>query len=375
MKRPRIRSRRITTISPWMGIVAREVEFSRGTPTQTFHAVEQADYVSIVAMTGNGKIPIVRQYRPAIEEFSWELPAGMVDPGETPAECCRRELLEETGLTACAVHDLGENSPCTGRLSNRIHSFFVEAGERVAAFRPEPGLTVKLVSPAEIARLIRAGAFVSQLHLGALLLAELHGFLSLPRPASPNCRPQAEAGAGAAQGESDPVCRSNSRRCYAVRSWKRAMRPRARAARGSSGMTCDPFAEGRVFSPEPSDPLVVHPGRRHQERQQPGQIVIASGGRVEDADALLQQRGAGDQPQPRIGLRAYRDTQQDEDGGNVERRHRSPLGGTCEPAPDLADRARDVLACEIESDQLGERGEIGGRLHDQRGGMGGGGGE
>ncbi len=186
MKKPRIRSRRVTTISPWVSIVAREVEFSRTAPVQIFHAVAQADYVSIVAMTGNGRIPIVRQYRPAIEDFSWEVPAGMVDPGETPAECCRRELLEETGLTARAVHYLGEASPCTGRLSNRIHSFFVEAGERSAAFQPEPGLAVKLVTPAEIARLIRAGAFVSQLHLGSLLLAELHGFLSLPRPVRPS---------------------------------------------------------------------------------------------------------------------------------------------------------------------------------------------
>jgi hypothetical protein len=76
---------------------------------------------------------------------------------------------------------LGETFPCTGRLSNRIHSFFVRAGSRMARFEPEPGITVKLVSPAELARLIRAGNFSSQLHIGALLLAELHGFLALPR--------------------------------------------------------------------------------------------------------------------------------------------------------------------------------------------------
>jgi hypothetical protein len=89
--------------------------------------------------------------------------------------------MEETGFTARAVHALGENSACTGRLNNRIHNFFVEAGERVRAFEPEPGISVKLVSPAEIARLIKRGVFLSQLHIGALLLAELHGFLALPR--------------------------------------------------------------------------------------------------------------------------------------------------------------------------------------------------
>ena len=145
--------------------------------------MEQPDYISIVALTRAGKIPIVRQYRPALEAYAWELPAGLVDPGEDPAEGCRRELLEETGFTARAIHALGENSACTGRLNNRIHNFFVAAGERAAGFAPEPGLTVKLVSPAEIVRLIKRGVFVSQLHIGALLLAELNGFLALPRTA------------------------------------------------------------------------------------------------------------------------------------------------------------------------------------------------
>jgi ADP-ribose pyrophosphatase len=181
MKWPRIRSRRTTAVSPWMSIIAREVEFSRGAPVELYHAVEQADYIAIVALTRDGKIPIVRQFRPALEAFSWELPAGLVERSERPIECARRELLEETGLLTRAIHPLGRTFPCTGRLNNRIHSFFVEAGERIAAFAPEPGLEVKLVSPADIVRLIRAGTFTSQLHIGALLLAELAGFLALPR--------------------------------------------------------------------------------------------------------------------------------------------------------------------------------------------------
>jgi ADP-ribose pyrophosphatase len=183
MKWPRIRSRRTTAVSPWVSLIAREVEFSRGQPPQVYHAVEQPDYISIVALTRAGKIPIVRQYRPALEAYAWELPAGLVDKGEDPADGCRRELLEETGLTARAVHALGENSACTGRLNNRIHNFFVEAGERMNGFKPEPGITVKLVTPAEIVRMIKRGVFLSQLHIGALLLAELNGFLALPRNA------------------------------------------------------------------------------------------------------------------------------------------------------------------------------------------------
>ncbi len=176
---PKIRARRTTRVSPWMSIVAREVEFARGARREVYHAVAQADYVSIVARTPAGRFPLVRQYRPTMEGYTWELPCGMVDPGEEATETCRRELLEETGFAARKIHRLGNNSPCTGRLNNRIHAFFVELGARVG--EPEPGIEVKLVTARALARMIKAGEFVSQLHIGSLLLAELYGFIALPR--------------------------------------------------------------------------------------------------------------------------------------------------------------------------------------------------
>ncbi len=181
-KWPRIRSREISKVSPWMSILAREVEFARGAEPQVYHAVDQADYVSIVAVTPDGRFPLVRQYRPALEDYTWELPCGTVDPGEDAAETCRRELLEETGFATQAIRRLGNGSPCTGRLNNRIHAFYVATGEQVG--EPEPGITTRLVTPRELARMIRAGEFVSQLHIGSLMLAELYGLIELPRLAA-----------------------------------------------------------------------------------------------------------------------------------------------------------------------------------------------
>lgn len=174
---PKITSRRTIDVSPWVKIIEREVAFTENGKPELYHAIGQEDYIAIVAMTPDGLIPIVRQYRPAIEGFTWELPAGMTDPGEDPAETCRRELLEETALPARAVHALGSFAPCTARLSNRVHSFFVETGPRHADRRGEPGIDVKLVSVANLAELIRTGAFTLQLHIGALMLAGMRGFL------------------------------------------------------------------------------------------------------------------------------------------------------------------------------------------------------
>lgn len=174
---PKIVNRRTVPVSPWIRLIERAIEFVPGAEPEIYHAVDQADYIAIVARTADGLFPIVRQYRPALEKRTWELPAGMVDKGEDPAACCRRELLEETGLKAGTVHDLGTYAPCTARLSNLVHSFFVECEALVPGGKTESGIDVKLVSSAELATLIRSGEFVLQLHIGALMLAMMRGHI------------------------------------------------------------------------------------------------------------------------------------------------------------------------------------------------------
>lgn len=176
---PKVRSRQTVTVSPWVDIVAREIEFAPQEPTQIYHAVGQLDYLAIVAITPDGRFPIVRQYRPALEMFTWELPAGLAELDEDHAEGCKRELLEETGYLTRDIHFLGTAAPCSGRLGNFIHSYFLQTGERIDAFVAEPGITVDLATPAELVRMIKSGEFISQLHLGALLLAELRSFIVL----------------------------------------------------------------------------------------------------------------------------------------------------------------------------------------------------
>ena len=178
---PKIVGRRTIPVSPWMRLMERAVEFTPGAATEIYHAVDQQDYIAIVARTPDGLFPIVRQYRPAVEKRTWELPAGMVDKGEDPAECCRRELREETGLTARSVHPLGVYAPCTARLSNAVHSFFVACDPLTADARQEAGIELKLVSADALASLIRSGEFVLQLHVGALMLAAMRGHID-PAP-------------------------------------------------------------------------------------------------------------------------------------------------------------------------------------------------
>jgi 8-oxo-dGTP pyrophosphatase MutT (NUDIX family) len=177
---PKIVNRITTEVSPWVDLVAREVEFSPGAEPQLYHSVATFDYVIVLAVTPDGRIPLVRQYRPAVEEFTLEFPAGIVDSGEDPAVTASRELLEETGLPTESIHLLAVNKTDAGRLSNRVHSYFVQTGPRLPDFEPEAGLAVRLVTSSELVRLIREGEFDAQANLGTLLLAVLLGHLKLP---------------------------------------------------------------------------------------------------------------------------------------------------------------------------------------------------
>lgn len=72
----------------------------------TREVVEHAGAVAAVAVTGQKEIIMVRQYRHPVEEVLWEIPAGKLDPGESPEDCVRRELLEETGFVADKIYKI-----------------------------------------------------------------------------------------------------------------------------------------------------------------------------------------------------------------------------------------------------------------------------
>src|SRR3984893_17190631 len=163
--------------TPWFELIGKKI----GNADALHYSISTQDYVSIFAVTPNGTFPLVRQFRPAIEEVTLELPSGHVDPGETPEQAARKELQEETGFVANELILLGNLSPDTGRLGNRQWSFFAPGVARDPAvdFKAQPDIE-PLVYKKSLRDLILAEpAFSSALNRATILLAVAGGHIDL----------------------------------------------------------------------------------------------------------------------------------------------------------------------------------------------------
>ena len=77
----------------------------------------------VLPVLDDGSIVMIRNYRFAVDEHLWELPAGMVEPGEDPQVCAARELTEETGYTAGNIEKLAAYYTCPGTTDETMHGF------------------------------------------------------------------------------------------------------------------------------------------------------------------------------------------------------------------------------------------------------------
>ena len=78
---------------------------------------------AMVPLLDDGRVVLIKQYRHAVGEFVWEIPAGTLEPEEAPMACARRELVEETGYEAANLEKLTEILPAPGYTDEHIHIF------------------------------------------------------------------------------------------------------------------------------------------------------------------------------------------------------------------------------------------------------------
>ena len=114
--------------------------------------------VVIIPVLDNGDLVMEWQYRYALKQHFYELPAGKLKPGEDPLECAKRELLEETGYVAQRWQCLGATYPCVG-YSNEKQLFYLARGLRLRERQLDDGefLEVLTLDWATLVKWVRKG--------------------------------------------------------------------------------------------------------------------------------------------------------------------------------------------------------------------------
>ena len=117
--------------------------------------------VLIVPFLRKDQVILLRQYRPSVRRFLYELPAGTRNPGERPAQCAKRELIEETGFRAGTLKKLGTIVPVPG-YSTEIIDIFMARNLAPAIAKKDADEVIRPVvfSKREVRRLFRSGKII-----------------------------------------------------------------------------------------------------------------------------------------------------------------------------------------------------------------------
>jgi ADP-ribose pyrophosphatase len=163
---------RVVFQTDWFELVEEDIEGHSAYAAKPFYALQRPDGLIVLPITREGQIVLVRQYRPALRQYTLELPCGHLEPGEAPGDAAARELFEETGFRCGQISSLGSGRIMLDRVRSREYLFLVRDAWRDPAFEPLEEIEVVLKSPEELKQLVLAGQFEQLATLGAILLAE-----------------------------------------------------------------------------------------------------------------------------------------------------------------------------------------------------------
>ena len=158
---------------PWLTIRKDKCQLPNGNIVPAFYVNEYPDWVNAFALTKEGKVIMVRQYRHGINSIETELPGGVVEEGETWQEGVKRETLEETGYTFDKVEYLGKISANPSTTNNFMHMFLATGGEKVADqdLDDSEEVEVLLMTIDEVKALVKENKIMQSLHVNCIMYA------------------------------------------------------------------------------------------------------------------------------------------------------------------------------------------------------------
>lgn len=148
--------------------------------TATHTTLRHPGAAVIIAINDENKIAILRQLRPSLNQWLYELPAGTKEADETPLECAQRELEEETGYSASEFTPLGELIPAAGFCDEIQYLFLAKNIRKTQRLQCDDDefIEVHFMSLPEIGQLIINGEMKDSKTIAALNKAKILGYLS-----------------------------------------------------------------------------------------------------------------------------------------------------------------------------------------------------
>ena len=137
----------------------------------TFEIIKHPGASLIVPLLSKDKVIMLRQLRPVINSYIYELPAGTLGKNESPASCARREIIEETGYSAGRLTFLGKIYPVPGYSTEKIHIYKAQnlkKRERIA--EKDEIIESRVFTKKTVKRLVRHGRIVDAKTICALSL-------------------------------------------------------------------------------------------------------------------------------------------------------------------------------------------------------------
>ena len=140
----------------------------------TFFVIENPDWVNVVAVTSEGQVVLIEQFRHGTGSLITEIPGGMVDVGEDAESAAKRELVEETGFVSNRWLKVGESLPNPAIQSNTIHHYLALDCEKLreAKFDDHESIAFRLVPLHEVEDLVHNGTITHSLAVTALYYAQ-----------------------------------------------------------------------------------------------------------------------------------------------------------------------------------------------------------